>query len=200
MTTTKQLKDIATLRNGYLNRKKLEPAEHGPYALIQLRDFNAKRTVLDKDHLFRFEPGTMRCDQTVHERDVLFLAKGAHPFAFYPGALSYTTLAASYFFILTPAADLLPDYLVWFLNHPDTMRIFKRISGSGVRVPVIRKRELEEICLPLPPLETQKAIVELTQTAQQEASLLDQLKQERKRLINLATMELAAQHNEGKES
>ncbi|MDD2236185.1 MAG: restriction endonuclease subunit S [Kiritimatiellae bacterium] len=192
-----KLKNIAEIRNGYLSRSGIEADKDGGFCLVQLSDFDKDRTVLNTDKLIRFQPGKMRADQTIHEHDVLFLAKGANNFAFHPGPRPSPTLAAGYFYVLRPSSKLLPAYLAWFLNHPETTAIFKRIAGVGAHMPVIRKSALEDIEIPLPPLHEQKTIVALHAATVTEAELLEELKQARKTLIDHVTMKMAEQNTKG---
>ena len=191
MTRHAKLGELIGIRTGYLSRSKIKEAVDGRFYLIQLSDFDNTRTAIDKQKLTRFEPGDMRKDQTIHPNEVIFLAKGVNKFAYKPGSLPAPTLAASYFYVLTPSADINPEYLSWFLNHPHTRRVFDRIAGVGARMPVIRKSDLADIDIPLPPPPGQKDIVELHALLLHEATLLDQLKQSRKTFIDTLTMAIA---------
>lgn len=191
MTRHAKLGELIGIRTGYLSRSKIEEAVDGRFCLIQLRDFDNTRTAIDKQKLTRFEPGDMRKDQTIHPNEVIFLAKGVNKFAYKPGQLPAPTLAASYFYVLTPSADINPKYLNWFLNHPHTRRVFDRIAGVGARMPVMKKSDLADIDIPLPPLPDQQKIVELHSLMFHEAQLLDNLKECRKTFIDTLTMAIA---------
>ncbi|TFH12665.1 MAG: hypothetical protein E4H02_12910 [Lentisphaerales bacterium] len=193
MTRHAKLGQLIGIRTGYLSRSKIEEAVDGRFCLIQLRDFDNTRTAIDTQQLTRFAPGDMRKDQTIHPNAVIFLAKGVNKFAYKPGPLPAPTLAASYFYVLTPSADINPKYLNWFLNHPHTRRVFDRIAGVGARMPVMKKSDLADIDIPLPPLPDQQKIVELHALALREATLLDELQRSRGTQINAVTMMLAKQ-------
>lgn len=194
MNRTERLGNLIGIRTGYFSRGRIEEAANGKYRIIQLRDFDNTRTVLDKDALTRFDPGDMRSDQTIKPQEVLFLAKGVHNFAYHPGPLPDPTLAASYFYVLTPSAEISPQYLCWFLNHSHTRRIFDRIAGVGARMPVVKKSDLADITIPLPPTHAQNRIVQLHSITLQEAALLDDLKQKRRTFIDAVTMTIAEQN------
>jgi len=187
-----QLKNIVKIENGYLNRSRIEPNPNGPFRLIQLRDFNKEKSSLNIKDLIYFKPGSIKPEQIIQKSDVLYLAKGTNNFAFYPHkTLPPQTVASSYFYVLRPTSDVLPEYLVWFFNHPYTRAMISRLAGSGVRVPVIRKPVLGELKIPLPPLEEQQHIIDLHSTVIEEAKLLDKLMQTRKTLMDEITMSIA---------
>lgn len=191
MTRHAKLGRFINIRTGYLSRTKVQEAPNGRYALIQLSDFDDTRTTMNPDTLTRFEPGDLRKDQTIQPGEVLFLAKGVHNFAYHPGPLPVPTLAASYFYVLTPAPEVTPRFLTWFLNHPHTRRAFDRIAGVGARMPVVKKSDLADIDIPVPPLADQHKIVELHALMTRESRLLEQLRQHRKTLIDTLTMAIA---------
>ena len=191
MTRHEKLGRFIEIRTGYLSRTKVEEAPDGPFCLIQLGDFDDTRTTINPRNLTRFEPGEMRKDQTIQPGEILFLAKGVRNFAFHPGTLPVPTLAASYFYVLTPSPELAPEYLNWFLNHPQTLRAFDRIAGVGARMPVVKKSDLADIDIPLPSLADQNKIVELHTLMTREAHLLEQLREHRKTYIDTVTMAIA---------
>lgn len=191
MTRNAKLGSLVGIRTGYLSRTRVEECPGGEYRLIQLGDFDSTRTRLNKQELVHFKPGDMRTDQTIRPDEVLFLAKGVKNFAYHPGPLPAPTLAASYFYVLTPSAEILPEYLSWFLNHPQALRIFDRIAGVGARMPVVKKSDLANIHIPLPAIRDQERILDLYTLMRHEADLLDQLKQERKTFVDALTIAIA---------
>ena len=78
------------------------------------------------------------------------------------------TVAFYYFYILRPNLDRVdPEYLAWFINQPTTQTCLERLP----RVPhikIIPKSAFEELEVVLPPLATQRAIVELERLRQKE--------------------------------
>lgn len=191
MNRTEKLGRLIGIRTGYLLRTMVKGKPDGRYCLIQMSDFDGSRSSLDPRELTRFDPGELRKEQAIQPDEVLFLAKGVRNFAYRPGPLPLPTLAASYFYVLTPSPDILPDYLVWFLNHPCTALAFDRIAGVGARMPVVKKSDLADMDVPLPPPADQRKIVELHALMLREARLLDRLHDQRNTFINTVTMAIA---------
>ena len=113
-----KLGQLIRIRAGHLSRTGVREDPGADYRLIQLGDFDESRTRLNTRNMVRFQPGNLRKDKTIRPDEVIFLAKGVNNFAYQPGSLPSPTLAANYFYVLTPLPDILPEYLNWFLNHP----------------------------------------------------------------------------------
>ena len=149
---------------------------------MQLRDFDTGRTALDIANLARFSPERISSERNLQTGDVLFLAKGANNFAFSISNIPDYSMAAGYFFVLRPNKSILPDYLAWMLNHPQSLTEIHRQVASGARIPVVRKSVLAELPIPVPALSTQKAIVELNSLQKQERQLMRELIEEQEKL------------------
>lgn len=162
MNPTLKLAELADIRQGYSARKAVKPIAGGTHYILQMRDFDDTRTSVDASGMVRFSPGPVAAENELQPGDVIFLAKGARNFAFAPTGLPPHTLAANYFFIIRPATHtVLPEYIVWFLNRPQTHDHLVRYSGGGVHMPVIRKGILASLEVPLPPKAVQTSITAL---------------------------------------
>ena len=106
-----------------------------------------------------------------------------------PGVPWGERLAAACFFVVRVSSDLvLPYYLCWYLNQPQVEHYLSRHSGRGVHMPVVRRSVLENINIPIPPIEVQVKITKLDVLLQNEMELLDKLAGKRKKLITAACM------------
>lgn len=172
---TKQLGELASIRAGYQTRTGIKPVADGSHFLVQLRDFSPDRASVDTAGLVRVSAERTGQGQDLREGDVLFLAKGAKNFAYVPDSLPGPALAASYFFILRPKSEVLPEYLAWFLNLDSTKRHLSKRAGAGIHMPVVRRDVLEQLEVPIPDAKTQKDIVELDRLSRQHQSLMSEL-------------------------
>lgn len=186
-----RIAEIAKIRPGYLARQGVTATPEGTHRLLQIRDFNPERTAFDPASLARFLPDSPTSVQPLSEADVIFLAKGANNFAFATGPLPEPTLAAGYFFVIRPRAEILPAYLAWFLNQPATLRTISRLGTSGAHMPVVRRADIESIEVPVPPVDVQHAIVELDSLAREEQTLLRELMRCRSALVSESCMAAA---------
>lgn len=179
------IRNLAGIQLGYQLRTKPEENRAGDVLLIQLKDVNKSRTRLEvTEGTVRFDPERSIEKQLLHEGDVLFMGKGSKPFACTVRGLTKPAVATGMFFILRPDTKLvLPDYLAWVLNQEKSLTSLLIASGTGVAMPVIRRRVLEEFSIPLPPLTIQRKISELQRLMAEEKDLLCELAAQREELI-----------------
>lgn len=197
MNTIVKLAEIADIRQGYSVRKAVKPVPGGTHGILQLRDFNDARTNVDVPGMVRFSPGPVAAVNELQAGDVIFLAKGARNFAFAPPALPPHTLAANYFFIIrSEKHKALPEYIVWFLNRPETHDHLVRYSGGGVHMPVIRKGILASLEVPMPPITVQRTITGLDALVQHEQALHRALTEKRKAICDAISIRSARQLQE----
>ncbi|MFO7535926.1 MAG: restriction endonuclease subunit S [Kiritimatiellia bacterium] len=178
------LGQLATIRTGYLARRAVVPDANGSHHLVQIGDFDSAKTLLNATALLRFTPEASISVKPLCAGEVLFMAKGQRPFAYAIEALPEPSLAAANFFVLRPESNLNADYLAWYLNRESVIRSLTAQAGSGVYLPVIRRTMLENLVIPLPPLKTQLALVELDRLARQEESLLADLGRKRREMLD----------------
>ena len=189
----RRLAEIAEVRPGYLARKGVKPQADGTHRLLQIRDFNRDRSAVDPTALIRFTPDSLSSLQPLQTGEVVFLARGAKNFAYAPADLPVPTLAAGYFFVLRTHAQILPAYLAWFLNQPSTLRTLSRAATSGAHMPVVRRSDIENVEITVPPLTVQRTIVALDNLMREEQSLLHELARKKHELIAIVCMTAATE-------
>lgn len=185
-----KIKEIASISTGYQNRKKIKADLNGSHYLIQLRDFDDFGAKINFDSITRFSPSGADAQFSLMPGDVLYAAKGVNNFAHaLDDALPQPLLAASLFFILRPKSRCInPKYLAWFLNQEPARHYFTRHASTGARTPIIRRAHLEDLKVPIPPLETQLNIVELDKLRQRQQRLHSQLVEKKQLLVSTACL------------
>ena len=119
------------------------------------------------------------------EGDVLFAAKGTKNFAAWYGSLiagvastNIPAVASTSFFVIRLfenfADKMLPEFLVWYINHPDSQKYLKG-RAIGTSIVSISKSVLEELEISIPNLQTQRAILKITQLRNNEKKLVQQI-------------------------
>jgi len=184
-----QLKKIANIQSGYISRGKIEPREDGTHFLLQARNVDAERLTYKADNLVCFGPDLSRKDWVLKTDDVLFMTRGVRNYSILIKEIPDRVLAAACFFIVRVSSDLLlPYYLCWYLNQAQVKHYLSRHSGRGVHMPVVRRSVLENLNIPIPPIEIQVKIGELDVLLRNEMELLDKLAEKRKKLITAACL------------
>ncbi len=172
----KELGSVASLRTGYkLYSGKPSDSAGEKWRVLQLRDFD--------DH-GRLLPGMIEsaphspelAGYSISPGDVLFAGRSTRISAILVGSeLPPRTAASSHFYIVRPQRDSLdPAYLAWFLNHPTTRSKLGALA-RGTYIPFVPLRELDNLEIPLPPLETQRSIAAISSLSERERALTDQI-------------------------
>src|SRR5215471_4153027 len=195
-----QLRDMAEIQVGYQHRDKGHPinmGSTGTHRIIQIKDLDLeeqfKREVIGRggsapyvwlDNLYQVTPAGDAERYLVSQGDVLFLSRGQRTYAVPVLQALENTVASYYFYILRPDADRVdPEYLAWFINQPTAQACLERLR-RGSHIKIIPKSAFEELEVVLPPLATQRAIVELERLWRREAYIMSRLVQARRRLVN----------------
>ena len=192
------LNKISKVQSGYISRERIDSREEGSHFLLQVRDVDAYRLNYRTDNLIRFNPDMSRSDWLLKAGDILFMSRGARNFSVLLHEIPDVTLAAAYFFIVRALSEeVMPGYLCWYLNQEPAELYFRRHSGRGVHMPVVRRSVLEGIDIPLPPLEVQKKLVELDALMREEENLLNSLAEKRRELVTASCLKVVRGGHQG---
>ncbi|MBI2281102.1 MAG: restriction endonuclease subunit S [Bacteroidetes bacterium] len=145
--------DIVYLQPKYFN-------ELGELTTVLMPDLNS--TEISEKHLLK--PG-----------DILFAAKGSKNFAACFEKHNLPAVASTSFFVIRVTNQkVLPEYLTWFLNHPNTQQFLKGYA-RGTAMVSISKAVLEDINVSIPSIEMQKRILKIDSYRKQELALKKQM-------------------------
>lgn len=172
-TTLIKLGDIASIRSGYTFRGAVEPVSDGDVRILQIKDLELD---WQGDHEAlpaisweqRVEPPFLR------QGEIVVAARGNRNVAVvYRSELP--VVATSQFLIVTlrtEESEIAPEYLCWVLNHPMTQQMFNR---SGTNIQLITKAALLDVEIPVPPVHTQRQLIELQRVWQEEDKIINKL-------------------------
>lgn len=181
------LGELSTIQPGYPFRGKLPLDAKGEARVVQFRHVVAGEPLCygDGEDLDRVRlPGRKR-PAYLQMGDVIFMAKGTRNDAAVIGQVpEYTVCTPNFYHIrLKPKSPLTPEFLAWQLNHTDAQRYFTTCS-QGSAAPSITKSQLAGLPIAIPSIDKQKLIVQLASAANREQQLLNQLIENRQRMIN----------------
>ena len=118
--------------------------------------------------------------------DVLFAAKGTKNFAAWYESKNLPAVASTSFFVIRLQENfsnkILPEFLVWSINHPSSQKFLKG-RAIGTSIVSISKSVLEELEISIPDLPTQKAILKISQLRNTERKLKQQIEALREKQI-----------------
>ncbi len=118
--------------------------------------------------------------------DVLFAAKGTKNFVAWYESKNQPAVASTSFFIIrlenNSINNILPEFLVWLLNHP-TIQKYLKSKAMGSNIVSISKTVLGELEIYIPEIQIQKAILKITHLRHSEKQLKQQIEALREKLI-----------------
>ena len=118
--------------------------------------------------------------------DVLFAAKGTKNFAAWYESKNQPAVASTSFFVirLTDSFQnqILPEFLVWFINHPISQKFLKG-NAIGTAIVSISKPVLEELELSIPDVKTQKAILKISELHKKEKKIMHRIEELNEKII-----------------
>lgn len=193
MGALQPLELLGNLRSGYMPRSRSTPAEEGAdtYKFLQLRDVEAGDRI-NWERLDEIAIKDPPSHYEVKDGDVLLPLKGLRLKAILVEEPPAGIIATGQWAILTPKYESINgEYLVWYLNHPRTIKAIERKLLRGSNIQFISIGDLRKFEIDVPPLERQKQIATVARLRRRERDLVMQLEAARDKLIDATTMRAA---------
>ena len=181
------LGDVAVVSTGYPFRKKVESEDGGDLVLLQIKDLDVAEGA-DGSAVIRLNNSTGKYRKyLLHDGDLLFQSRGSrHPVAVVKPGLR--GIAASGLHTIRPDPEhVLPEYLAWWLNHPNSQAKLREDLARGSYIPFVSKADLAGFQIAVPKLEVQRQIAAIEQLRREERLLNDRLMQLRQDLVDGTT-------------
>lgn len=176
------LDKLARIRSGYPFRGPVRHDPAGNIRVLQIRDLHRPGT-LSAATLSRIRAPDHHSVHLLQPGDIVMPARGKHRKAV-PFTLTEPTIPSSHLHSLrVTSPDVLPGYLSWALNQPEPQHTMQN-EARGTAMPMLTRRSLAAIRIPVPTLATQRRIVELHELWQREQSLTQQLLTNREHMLN----------------
>jgi len=177
------VKNITSIQTGIFAK----PAGSGEVVYLQSRHFDEYGQLLASLHPDLIADGISE-KHLLKDGDVLFAAKGVKNFAaVYESHNEPAVASTSFFVIRLTAKKVLPEYLAWFLNSHPTQAILKA-QAIGTSIASISKVVLEGLEITVPSIETQKAILQITNLRNKEKALRQKIETLREKQIQQQIM------------
>jgi type I restriction modification DNA specificity protein len=184
------LNDVAELFTGYPFRAAVRNAPGGTLPVVQLQDLAFPAGDLPES-IVRVSNADGRYDNYLLEpTDLLFQARGARHAAALV-RLKQPAISLPGLHIIRPDPKrVLPEYLVWCINHPSTQAAIAALA-QGTHQPFVSKQSLAKVQIPVPPMTTQHQIAEIDQLRAEERRLAAELAEAKDTLVHSATWQVA---------
>lgn len=172
------IKDLTNIQTGLFAK----PSDNGEVVYLQSKHFDENGKLLGELHP-DLQANSISEKHLLKDGDVLFAAKGTKNFAAVYENQNPAAVASTSFFVLRPTDNkILPEYLSWFLNHPEIQKLIKD-NARGTAIPSIRKTVLEDLEISIPSIEKQRTVIQLSALVRKENELRMNILQQRKQLI-----------------
>lgn len=187
-----KLKYIASLQPGVYIKASEDTYISNKTYLLGLRDFdddlNYLNTAVEVDRT------EVKEKYIIEDHHVLFSSRLKFKAFTLPKESSQTYVASNSFIIIKPnTKKVLSEYLLWYLNHPDTQSLFSLLSQATGRLSYINLTKLEEMEVELPPLDTQEEIVHINKLHIKEKQLMKSLIERKEQYINIILLNRSKQ-------
>ena len=173
-----KLKYLTSIQTGLFAK----PVQNGEIVYLQAKHFD------DNGALTQTLYPDLEYDSKIEKHllkkgNVLFAAKGSKNFAAWYEKDKIPAVASTSFFVIRiNHNNVLPGYLTWFLNHPDTQALLKR-QATGSSIASISKSVLSELEIPIPAIKKQEFILKIFKLRNREKNLKQQIENLREKEI-----------------
>lgn len=174
-----KLSELAEVRSGHTFREALEHDPAGDVHVLQIKDVR-QQSVIDPQTLIAIRWTARPTSARLQTGEIAVIARGdINCAALYKGG--QPVVATSQFFIVSSnRLDVLPEYLCWMINLPQSQRSLER-SGSSIQA--ITKAALKNMTIPLPPLTTQHKLLGLQHLWNEEDRLIAHMQENRTQML-----------------
>jgi restriction endonuclease S subunit len=172
---------IATIQTGIFAK----PIPEGQIVYLQAKHFNENGQLISSLH-----PDLMTENisnkHLLRHGDILFAAKGTKNFAAWYESKNLPAVASTSFFVIRIndnfQGKIVPEFLTWYINQPISQKFLKG-KAMGTSIVSISKSVLEELEIPIPDFNTQKAILRIIHLRNSEKELQQQIEMLREKQI-----------------
>lgn len=187
--------DIASIRNGYAFRGRIESDPNGDTRVIQAGDL-AQDATLDTGKLACVQLGKKVERYHLTESDIVYMARGQRQFACRPISEAVTgkpVITTFGLLVITPdQRKATADYLHWALNTPQVQQSV-RVFTEGTSIRFISEKNFGKVEIPLPKLDTQQKITRLIALQSKRQQLREKLVQLDSTLVQSTAWSLATE-------
>jgi hypothetical protein len=174
---------------GFPFRGAVDALETGEGAVIQLR--NVEGDSVDWPALARVTLPTKRAPDFLASGDIIFTTRGRRNFALALKHIPGPAVCSPHFFVLQSREPdrLLPAFLAWQINQKPAQEYLQQ-AATGSHILNITRAAIENLPIAIPPVNVQRAILELDEAARRERDLVNALIDNRQRQLDAVAAQI----------
>lgn len=181
-----KISDIAEIINGYSFRGAIKTITNGDTFVLQAKDIIQGQNIIDTEKLTPIAFSGIRTASFLQKNDIVIVSRGtgAGSFRSVLFNLDGNVIASSSLLIFRiKKKDILPEYVSLYLNSSDGQnKILETVVGSYIHA-ISRKKFEKEIEIPIPPLSTQKSLIELNKNIKEQEKIYERKKKLKQEII-----------------
>jgi restriction endonuclease S subunit len=183
-----KISQLADVINGYTFRGAINKVKDGDVFVLQAKDIIQGQDIQDTKNLTPIDFTGTRTASFLKKNDVLVVSRGTGIGSFRSTVfnLENTNIIASssVLIIRIKNKEILPEYLSIYINSQEGQnKILETVVGSYIQA-ISRKKFDEEMKIPIPTLQKQKALIELNKNIKQQEKIYDRKKQLKQQIIS----------------
>jgi restriction endonuclease S subunit len=156
-----KMSSIGEVISGHTFRGAIPHDKDGNFAVVQAKNIKTDGTI-DNENLVRTTLENMRSKGTVQDGDVLLSNRGTFRSAVFRGDDTNVIAASSLYVLRVQRSDILPEYLMVFLNAPLGQKILESVC-TGTIMKTIPRKDFLSLNIFLPTIEKQQQAIAIFQ-------------------------------------
>lgn len=182
------IKEISQVIPGYTFRGAIQQDNSGNSFVIQAKNVIRGMLYVDERLLTRIVNPSNGRVTSLQNGDVLLVARGMKAGAFRSTVFASDTqnviASSSVHIIRVTRSHILPEYLSYYLNSAQGQYALSQIVSGSYIGAILRRRLENEIDIPVPPIQTQKTLVDLFENLQAQQHICEQKNEIHQQIIN----------------
>jgi len=163
---------LADVFTGHTLRTKLEHDPNGQCTVIQLKDLSVTSDITIKNPPYKTSLQGIPQNQILKNSDLLLLSKGSNNKTMqYDGRYAPAIAVSAFTVIRLKSHKIKAEFLNWFINSTEAQEYFN-MHRAGTTTLNLSKKAVEELLVPVPPLEKQEIMVKLVSKYESYKSLV----------------------------
>lgn len=155
-----KLKHIARLMSGITVRESLDTVSKGSYKLLKLSDLPKNTSTFDASGLTSIDWNAGSVQQKLKYQSIILFNRGKPTAYLFTGKEPDNVLVSHIFTIIDlHNKSILPEYLVWYLNHTDIAKNHFSKNQQGTNMLMTSIHTIQELPVVIPPILEQKEIL-----------------------------------------
>jgi restriction endonuclease S subunit len=183
----KKLSQLSSMVSGYNFRHSVENESNGDICVVQGKNIVINQDILETKDLVSVSTQAPRAPYFLQRNDVLLVSRGLDSGTFRSAVYiteNKKVIASSSVQIIRIAdVSVLPKFVSLYLNSPEGQKKLLQIATGGSYIKTILIKNLNDLKIPIPPMHTQKLLINLYENILDQEKIMDRKKEIQQNII-----------------